>query len=277
MLNEATAPAWSPDGRYLAYGQGWTGLVAIRTLATGATRTLWTGLPGAIMSLAWFPDLGSLAAQGPGPDGGPVGLRRIDLASGSLSDMLLGQGWRMFGANPTISPDGKSLVYKGLDTRQVVALTRYSLETKAQQVVLELKPPEYVNEFAVLPGTGQIAVALAVQGGQSQSIGLLDPSSGEARIIHRTPAGYYIPANISLAWMPDGKSLLFVTAPTATGGSPMSLFRIPLSGGQPQKLFEAETIWQVRVHPDGSQVAIDTRGISHETWVADNLFATARK
>lgn len=36
-------------------------------------------------------------------------------------------------------------------------------------------------------------------------------------------------------------------------------------------------IMQVRVHPDGRQVAIDTRSIKMETWVVDNLFATAKK
>jgi len=57
----------------------------------------------------------------------------------------------------------------------------------------------------------------------------------------------------------------------------MSLYRIPASGGQPEKLFEAEGIWQVRVHPDGREVAIETRSYKFETLVVDNLFAVARK
>ena len=77
--------------------------------------------------------------------------------------------------------------------------------------------------------------------------------------------------------MPDGQSLLFVTAPRATNGSPMSLFRIPVSGGKPEKLFEAELIFQVRVHPDGSRIALDTRNYTWETFVVDNLFAGAKK
>ena len=59
----------------------------------------------------------------------------------------------------------------------------------------------------------------------------------------------------------------------------MSLYRLPVSGGQPEKLFEAEgsIIMQVRVHPDGGQIAIDTRSFKFETAVVDNLFAAARK
>ena len=67
------------------------------------------------------------------------------------------------------------------------------------------------------------------------------------------------------------------TAPSATAGFPMSLFRIPVSGGQPEKLFEAGMIMQVRVHPDGRQIALDTRDIKMETRVVDNLFDTAKK
>jgi hypothetical protein len=109
------------------------------------------------------------------------------------------------------------------------------------------------------------------------SLGLLDPSSRELRVIHRTSRSDFIPAFLAVAWMPDGNSLLFVTAPEATNLSPMSLHRIPVSGGQPEKLFEAEGIWQVWVQPDGRQVAIETRSYKFETLVADKLFAGAKK
>ncbi len=278
VLTSSLSPDWSPDGRYLAYG-GMDGLISIRTLATGEERTLWTGLTGVIMSLRWFPDQRALAAQGPGPEGGmnSVRLHRVDLNTGSLSDIMLGQNWREFGANPTFSPDRTSIIYKAFDSvRQVSTLTRYNLETRRQEVLLERKPPQYVMAFAALPQSGQIAVALA-EGNETSSVQLLDPATRELRSVYTTPRGNYIPASNVLHWMPDGKSLLVVTAPSATAGSPMSLFRIPVSGGQPEKLFEAGTIMQVRVHPDGRQVAIDTRGIKMETWVVDNLFAAAKK
>jgi WD40 repeat protein len=279
VLGSTQSPDWSPDGRSLAYAQTGSGLVRIQTLATGATRTLWTGLPGAIMSLKWYPDQSALAAQGVGPEGGmsSVGLRRVDLASGALSDIVLGRNWAEFGANPTFSADGKSVTYKAFDyARQVSTLTRYNLESRAKDILLERKPPEFVSGFSVSQKTGQIAVAVLGQN-EPSSLGLLDPSSREFRIIHKTAQGDFIPASLSVAWMPDGKSLLFVMAPVATNGVPMSLYRIPVSGGQAEKLFEADGIWQVRVHPDGRLVAIETRSYKFETLVADKLFAAARK
>ena len=279
VLSDSQSPDWSPDGKFLAYVQTGSGLVTIHTLATGATRTLWTGLPGAIMALRWYPDLAALAAQGVGPEGTmtSVGLRRVDLESGSLSDVLLGRPWGTFGANPTFSADGKLVTYRGFDqSRQVTTLTRHNLETGAKEILLERKSPQYVSAFSVLPRTGQIAAAV-LETNQPSSLGLLDPSSHELRVIHRTPKGDFIPASLTVAWMPDGKSLLFVTAPEATNLSPMSLYRIPASGGQPEKLFEAEGIWQVRVHPDGREVAIETRSYKFETLVVDSLFAAARK
>ena len=279
VLSDSQSPDWSPDGRHLACAQTGTGLVTIHTLATGATRTLWTGLPGAIMSLKWYPDLAALAAQGVGPDGtmASIGLRRVDLESGSLSDVLLGPPWGTFGANPTFSADGKIVTYWGFGpSPQVTTLTRHNLGTGAKEILLERKAPQYVSAFSVLARTGQIAVAVG-EINEPTSLGLLDPSSRELRIIHRTPRGDFIPAFLAVAWMPDGNSLLFVTAPEATNLSPMSLYRIPVSGGQPEKLFEADGIWQVRVHPDGRLVAIETRSYEFETLVADKLVAAANK
>ena len=290
VLGDTQSPDWSPDGRFLAYAQTHTGLVTIHTLATGATRTLWTGLPGAIMSLKWYPDLSALAVQGLGPEGGmsSVGLRRVDLASGSLSDILLGRNWAEFGANPTFSPDGNQLLYKAFDpARQATMLTRHNLATGGKEILMELKPPQFVSAFSVSPRTGQIAVALQEANGPLaatnardvvSSVSLLDPSTHQLRVIYQTAKGNFVPSTLSLAWMPDGKSLLFVVAPGATNGLPMSLYRIPVSGGQPEKLFEAEgIIMQVRVHPDGGQIAIDTRSFKFETLVAEHLLAPARK
>jgi len=277
VLGDSMSPDWSPDGRLLAYSQTRTGLVKIETLATGATRTLWTGLPGAIMALKWFPDLTALAAQGIGPDDSwaSLGLRRVDLASGSLSEIILGRNWAEFGANPMFSADGKALIYKAFDAqRRVSTLTQYNLETHAKETLLERKAPQYVSAFSVLPRTGQIAVAVQEQD-EPSSLGLLDPSSHEVRVIYRTPKGDFIPSCVSLAWMPDGNALLFVTS-SGTKGTPWSLHRITVSGGQPEKLFEADLIWQVRVHPSGGRLAVETRSYNLETLVSDNLFA-ARK
>ncbi|MFO7695052.1 MAG: hypothetical protein R6V57_18360 [Vicinamibacterales bacterium] len=291
VLGDTQSPDWSPDGRSLAYAQTHTGLVTIHTLATGATRTLWTGLPGAIMSIKWYPDLSALAVQSVGPEGGmgSIGLRRVDLASGSLSDILLGRNWAEFGANPTFSPNGNELLYKAFDpARQTTTLTRHNLATGGKEILVERKPPQFLSAFSVSPRTGQIAVALqeakaplaaANAADIVSSVSLLDPSTHDLRVIYQTAKGHAVPSTLSLAWMPDGKSLLFVVAPGATNGLPMSLYRIPVSGGQPEKLFEARgsIIMQVRVHPDGGQIAVDTRSFKFETLVAEHLLAPGRK
>ena len=273
VFGASQAPAWSPDGRALAYAQSGTGIVNIFTAATRATRSLWTGLPGPVMALSWLPDSSGLAAQGPGPDDSTasVGLRRVDLVSGALSDIMTGPGWRQFGANASFSAGGKVVTYKTFGAGQVTRLVRRDLESGSEEILLERKPPLYISAFDVRPATGEVAVAFQETEGGS-SLGVFDTSSRTFRAVHQTARGDYVPASITVAWTPDGKSLLFVTAPGRTKGIPMSLWKIPASGGTPQKLFEAETILQVRVSPDGSTIALDTRSYRMETRAVDGLF-----
>ena len=56
----AGAPAWSPDGRSLAFAT-WAGEVRVVTLEGGETRTLTQVRDAEIRDLAWSPDGRNLA------------------------------------------------------------------------------------------------------------------------------------------------------------------------------------------------------------------------
>ncbi len=83
-----------------------------------------------------------------------------------------------------------------------------------------------------------------------------------------------------LAWTPDGRHILFGkqrrTEPVQVGRT--ELWRIPADGGEPEKLGEIEgEARDLRVHPDGRQIAFTARKSVRELWVIENLLPTPEK
>ena len=78
-----------------------------------------------------------------------------------------------------------------------------------------------------------------------------------------------------LAWTRDGQYLLFVKAQSQ---QPASLWRISVKGGEPQPLgLKMEGISDLRLHPDGRQIAFTGGERKLEIWVMENFLATAQK
>jgi Tol biopolymer transport system component len=275
------APDWSPDGRYLAYqaskpGQG--EVVKIRTLATGEEREFQPSLR-TVMFLRWFPDNKALAAQGVDQKG-ELGVHRVEVASGAASVILQRESWGDYGANPTLSPDGKVMTYKKYEReRKISSLVQYNIDTREEKVLFQPKPPLYVGSFTLLHRTGQIALSLSDVEKKTGCVKLLEPTGGEPKVIYQAPSGEFIPGFASMDWMPDGRSILITKARTGSWAEAarQSLWRIPLSGGQPEKLFESNAIFDVRVHPSGRWVAIGSRQTGAETWVVENLVTASQK
>ena len=73
--------------------------------------------------------------------------------------------------------------------------------------------------------------------------------------------------------MPDGRHLLFSKGPLGN----MELWRIPVDGGEPEKLGLAMGglgLTGLRVHPDGQRIAFSASGgagPTNELWVMENF------
>ena len=84
-------PAWSPDGKYLAYASDKDGPMAIyiRNIDTGATRRLTAPFTGAQAKLAWSPDGKKIAFESAlDSEAGSQALYVADVASGQFQEVF---------------------------------------------------------------------------------------------------------------------------------------------------------------------------------------------
>ena len=103
------SPAWSPDGRDVAYLRGPVGGCEIRVAAVdgGAERVVGHCSPDDLPSFSWAPDGSGLLFGSMSREGMPVGMRRFDLATGAWHPLDYESISGDLDHVPRYSPDGR--------------------------------------------------------------------------------------------------------------------------------------------------------------------------
>ena len=263
-------PAWSPDGKYLAYvskrpravpGRGikdWWALV-IRSMESGEERELHAEVWKA-WYLHWSPDGRSIL----------IGQRRIGL---DLIDVQTGDETpitRGLVAKSAWSPDGKTIFYigrpveieRGVWSHSIVA---HDLETGREQ---ELRRDMGGGlGFAISPG-GRLAffyIRRRVEsGGWSYSIVAHDLGTGREQELRgdicdpREPGVIGIGPDLRIS--PDGRQLTLSPGDFNTGERLLKV--MPTAGGEPRELLrlkDPERFCGSRWTPDGRYILFGTR------------------
>ena len=244
---------WSPDGRHLAYvsqrGYGGAGdrTVVIRSMETGEEREL-SLVPFHFGGPRWSPDGRYLFLKGRS-NSDPTGLYRVDVETSDIETVFLKDNF----ADIELSPDGKTLFYRSRH-----GIFRRELDTQQET---ELCSDAY--KFALSPDGRWMAFDGELD---DSTVGLLvmPAEGGEPRELLRVPIPMF-----AEAWTADGTSVLF-TRESKDGKQ--ALWQIPVEGGEPQEIGLAmEGLRELRVHPDGSQIAFTAGWPSLEVWVMENF------
>jgi Tol biopolymer transport system component len=288
-------PAWSPDGKYLAYsrqrgaranGPG-SLFIVIRSVETGEEREI-PARPRQLHPAHWFPDGRSLVAAFWDGSRKSVDYYRIDVHTGEASLLRRGKGGGPFRPDysllrPDLSPDGKTLFFSQRERAgSAIVSTRVlacDIETAQEREILRLDGERFLGGVFVSPDGRQLAFPEVNLKTGSSTVNVVPAGGGEVREALKVELPARVFGSSGLAWTPDGRHLLVPIIPKFTGwlepGAASELLRVPVAGGKAQNLGLAMVrIGLGGVHPDGRRIVFDSgqrRESAQEVWVMENF------
>ena len=269
------SPAWSPDGKSLAYvslrpssgSSDRKPVLVIRSEETGEEREVIAKTPMFPLHrqsyLRWSPDGRSILSGGTYTGG----IRLIDVQTGDVIPIVqLDPTDRINIFDCVWPPDGKTiffirLVMSGQWPWSIVA---HDLETGKEK---ELCQEDSWSGLAVSPDGQRLVFA------SGRALEVIPTAGGEPRVLHRLQdtEKFALPvAGSCLAWTADGRYVLFVIR-SVDQPWPTGLWRVPAAGGEPQKLLEMDRLSDISVHPDGRRIAFTSGWSQMEVWAMENF------
>lgn len=251
------SPAWSPDGRSLAYftirertpGLTPSRRLTIRDMASGASRQV----PVALAFLGgytprWSPDGGSLTVWGRDGTGDQTwGYFRVDVTDGAARLLV------RLGVNATAwaqySPDGATFLYAH-PTRGIVAR---EIDTGTEQVRVPARPDCRPGNFALDPTGTRLAFTCVAGPAVAATTSLMVQEGGApARLQEQMSAPAWLGVQ---AWTPDGAAVIVMRG--SGSQRPGTLWKVspeaPGVDGRQVRLPEGPT--GVAVSPTGRRLA----------------------
>lgn len=275
------APAWSPDGRYLAYGiqkPDKPQTIRIRNMETGQERAIDPNLPH-FFSLRWSPD-GKFFLLSNFVRNKPQAVSRINASTGERVDLVQSES-AMLGV-AQLTRDGRTLFYvlHHPDSKKSSLMTR-DMESSLEKKLFSMENASNAQSlnFALSPDGRQLALATWEIKFSPMTfihrILTMPAEGGEPRELLKNGELRQYPL---IAWTPDGQSLLFTNSVKAGTNA---VWFIPAGGGQARELCRPQTmtyglLWStLDVHPDGRRIAFDCFEYRHEVWAMENFLPAA--
>lgn len=262
-------PAWSPDGKYLAYisqpANGPVDKITIRSMDTGQSRYLYPEnrniqVLNLSESIQWSPDGRSfLTANGR--------ISRVDAQTGEATTIVSGVGQAV---NPRWSTDGTSIYYRQQNRGGVPGVS-HVVRDLASGNERELIRRNELDSVFLSPDGRYIATTSRDQVAKTNTVLLIPTAGGEAREVLRVNLDARGPI---MSWARDSRSFLYRST------VPKELWQIPIEG-TPKNLgpTSGEIPPYPAAHPDGRQIAyaayppIQADAGEPGVWVMENFLS----
>jgi DNA-binding winged helix-turn-helix (wHTH) protein/Tol biopolymer transport system component len=232
-------PRWSPDGEWIAYAtsdpEGGDGTLHVVRPDGSGDHELSTRA-SQLYGLCWTPDGERVIFAS--EEAGPSAIYSVAVTGGEPIAVTRGPGGS---SCPTMSPDGRSLVFD-FDQRRWYLYLAPEPGGSMRRVLVE----PGMTAAALSPDGGRIAIAQGAEA-QSPAVTVLDVDTRKRRTLSGMTAS-------AVAWWPDGRSLLVAAA--APDGISNWIWRLPAAGGLPEPVLKGEVSWEwPSASPDGTRIA----------------------
>jgi Tol biopolymer transport system component len=278
------APAWSPDGQFLAYlssrrpGLFEQDVISILSLKTSEEHDLSPNLSELWGPIRWSPDGRSILVQGKDKKI-QHGLYLVDVQTGEVRSNLQSDLNSEI-SHPAWFPDGKRLLYtdrrpeSGTITEAVVVR---DLQTGQKTELFRPSRGLKIDDIALSPDGRQVALTLLEKETRSSVLKVLPLAGGEASELVRAKEPEAIVGD-SLNWSSDSRYIVFGKS-RSTGQEPKTqLLTISSRGGEPQALGLAmDSVGSLSFDPSGHHIAFAAGRAKSEIWVMENFLKAARR
>jgi Tol biopolymer transport system component len=271
LLGSPWTVGWSPDGRFLTYGNN------IRDLKTGEERKFTQNL-GFSYPIRWSPDGNSVLVIGRDigklkTEGYKGGVYSVDMKSGQINEVLLLSDYKYNTPGDDAFPlsdvewssDGKSIFYLFFRDR----LVKHDLAT-GEDKVLYSHSNFHRGVMSLSPDGKNLLLATESPEEKKSRLFTIPAEGGKEKMLctAQEPGNFY-----RAWWSPDGKYVYFAERKDGT-----SLWRVPAEGGIPQKTWQSKSpVHFLDFHPDGKHIAIAFPESTTEVKVIKNLVQELEK
>ena len=217
----------------------------------------------------------------------------IDVSSGAVSPLEIGrpvhEAFPYDGKNAVLSPDGTTYFYivnEQEGTTYTTSIVAAKLDS-TEHTHLAKYTGTVSGNFSPAPnGVYRSSLAISPNGRQlvfasDTSLFVVRVTGGDVREIARAPEGEGILQVVGIEWMPDGRSLIYGTAPMRDHRRRKQkntrLWQVPVEGGKPRELgLTVDGLSHLAVHPSGKQITYtapesDDSSKVRGIWAVDNF------